>query len=524
MGLEGWLTVMGEFLTYIGEWLDNHVGDFLQSMDPSVLAVSVVVLIAYIWFCWYIQVNKPKNEKIKKKYYKGCRPRVYKQSGRHYTKKKQKNGGASKHGHSNSTSFRLVHCGEISQWPPELLCQHCQQVQAKRGCRYKSCRVCCQGISSSICQVHGTGERVAQELVSSACREKHIHLDVSYTNLKNCPLQLGFVGSQLTSLNLSNNRLNSLPPELGLLRGLQELFLQYNCLEQLPDCIGNFDYLQELDCKNNHLRRLPSTIGNLRKLLVLNLTNNYITELPVNIGQLLLLEELCVHSNRLQAIPDSLCNLINLRDLYVGENHHLKQLPCNFGNLIRLSELDISSCALDTLPESLCNCTSLTKVWLSHNKLKYLPSQLGRLHQLKELHVCNNQLQYFPASISYLQLYTFRATNNPLLNEGEHKKCNSLSVSPCESVPPLQELTGRTLINHDLVSKFPPTLIPRQLKAKLQKYRRCSSCGGPFIDYFKSELCFATVFVFHRLPLYQQICSPHANERCSAVEIKQTHN
>lgn len=245
------------------------------------------------------------------------------------------------------------------------------------------------------------------------------------------------------------------------------------------------------------------------------------TELPADIGQLLCLEELCVHSNRLKSLPDTLCNLINLRDLYLGENHKLKELPHNFGSLIRLSELDISSCSLDHLPESLSNCTSLSKVWMSHNKLKYLPSQLGRLHQLKELHVCNNKLQYFPASIAYLQLYTFRATNNPLLNEWDKEKCEDLRSEPSQSLPPLQEIAARTMIKEQLLSRYPPSLIPRLLREKLKNYRLCSCCGDPFFDYFKSDLCFATVFVFHRLPLYQQICSPHINDRCSAVHIKQ---
>ncbi len=53
-------------------------------------------------------------------------------------------------------------------------------------------------------------------------------------NLKQCPAKIGYVGSQLASLNLSNNRLVELPEEIGLLRGLEELFLQYNCLEELP--------------------------------------------------------------------------------------------------------------------------------------------------------------------------------------------------------------------------------------------------------------------------------------------------
>ena len=36
------------------------------------------------------------------------------------------------------------------------------------------------------------------------------------------------------SLNLSNNRLSSLPEDMGVLSSLKELFLQYNNLTQLP--------------------------------------------------------------------------------------------------------------------------------------------------------------------------------------------------------------------------------------------------------------------------------------------------
>ena len=57
-------------------------------------------------------------------------------------------------------------------------------------------------------------------------------------NLKKCPPRIGYVGTQLVCLNLINNRLTELPEEIGLLRGLEELFLQYNCLEELPVRIG----------------------------------------------------------------------------------------------------------------------------------------------------------------------------------------------------------------------------------------------------------------------------------------------
>jgi Leucine-rich repeat (LRR) protein len=50
--------------------------------------------------------------------------------------------------------------------------------------------------------------------------------------------------------------------------------------------------LQELDIKNNRLTSLPKDIGKCRFLRILALSNNNLKELPSTIGQLSLLEEL----------------------------------------------------------------------------------------------------------------------------------------------------------------------------------------------------------------------------------------
>jgi len=62
------------------------------------------------------------------------------------------------------------------------------------------------------------------------------------------------------SLNLSNNRLTTLPNDIGNLCSLNELFLQYNCLTRLPDSICDLSMLEELDVKNNRLSELPGKL------------------------------------------------------------------------------------------------------------------------------------------------------------------------------------------------------------------------------------------------------------------------
>ena len=50
--------------------------------------------------------------------------------------------------------------------------------------------------------------------------------------------------------------------------------------------------LEELDAKNNKLTSLPHQIGQLYSLVVLTLTNNQLEQIPSSIGDLMNLEEL----------------------------------------------------------------------------------------------------------------------------------------------------------------------------------------------------------------------------------------
>ena len=164
-------------------------------------------------------------------------------------------------------------------------------------------------------------------IVESAATHKYTQMDISYANLRTCPQNLASIGHQLVSmhftvlsklffmlqisLNLSNNRLTSLPESIGTLIGLKELFLQYNYLKRLPVSIiskpllthlflhaqSNICQLKkliELDVKNNRLSSLPESLGNLKCLNTLCLTNNLLNSLPFSIGKLSELQDLSI--------------------------------------------------------------------------------------------------------------------------------------------------------------------------------------------------------------------------------------
>ena len=94
------------------------------------------------------------------------------------------------------------------------------------------------------------------------------------------------VGDSVILLNIENNNLTTLPPEIGNLINLQKFYCSYNKLIALPAEIGNLINLKKLDLSNNVLCSLPAEIGRLRNLKKLYLGNNSLTSLPAEIGRL----------------------------------------------------------------------------------------------------------------------------------------------------------------------------------------------------------------------------------------------
>jgi hypothetical protein len=103
----------------------------------------------------------------------------------------------------------------------------------------------------------------------------------------------------LQRLDLSENQLTALPPEIGQLTALQRLDLSENQLTAaLPPEIGRLKALQSLNLERNQLTALPPEIGRLTALQGLNLFENQLTALPPEIGQLTALRIFWLESSR----------------------------------------------------------------------------------------------------------------------------------------------------------------------------------------------------------------------------------
>ncbi|MCJ7651770.1 MAG: leucine-rich repeat domain-containing protein, partial [Candidatus Lokiarchaeota archaeon] len=70
----------------------------------------------------------------------------------------------------------------------------------------------------------------------------------------------------LEYLDLSYNRLTSLPEYICDFKSLKSLYLSANQLTHLPDCIHNLKSLEFIDLRDNKLTLLPESIGKLKNL------------------------------------------------------------------------------------------------------------------------------------------------------------------------------------------------------------------------------------------------------------------
>jgi Leucine-rich repeat (LRR) protein len=119
--------------------------------------------------------------------------------------------------------------------------------------------------------------------------------------LLNCPAEVLLRSTVLTSLNLSRNKIVTLPRNINCLSILQSLELDCNQLEQVPHEIGYIHTLQNLSIRNNVLISVPRSFGFLTSIKSLYLSANNLTMIP---------PELFVHLPRCVAF--CLCNCVGV--------------------------------------------------------------------------------------------------------------------------------------------------------------------------------------------------------------------
>ncbi|KAM4770004.1 DISP complex protein LRCH3 isoform 8-T8 [Cyanocitta cristata] len=129
-------------------------------------------------------------------------------------------------------------------------------------------------------------------------------LNISRNQLPTLPVHL--CSLPLKVLIASNNKLVSIPEEIGRLRQLTELDVSCNELQTIPPQIGNLESLRDLNVRRNHLVRLPEELAEL-PLIRLDFSCNKITTIPVCYRNLRHLQTIMLENNPLQSPPAQIC-------------------------------------------------------------------------------------------------------------------------------------------------------------------------------------------------------------------------
>ena len=197
------------------------------------------------------------------------------------------------------------------------------------------------------------------------------------------------IANQATSLDLHGLGLTTLPPFSSALKGLLHLNISCNRITSLPDDVWLLDQLVTFDIGSNRISVLADSIGTMTRLETLDASENRLSELPgalVTCGEL---RELHLFGNELvDTEPISRLTKLEVLDL---SGNRLRRVPPLTG-LVKLRELDLSNNLIETLPDGLEALRELRILNVSRNKLASI-GQIAELPQLQELHVDGDRLE-----------------------------------------------------------------------------------------------------------------------------------
>ena len=198
--------------------------------------------------------------------------------------------------------------------------------------------------------------------------------------------------SHLTSLNLSENHLQSISDDISNLVNLRKLDMKGCPLKRLPIALGALEEVViAADLKD--VRNIPDVflakeedgvMDYLRKAYleieigVLDLSHVGIMELPPDLTDLISISQLSLERNNITFLPFSIQIMTNLTNFALNDN----RLCC--------------------LPRHLGELTNLTTLALQGNRIAMVPSDIGRLTNLSELIFDAETLLPVPSEVQYM--------------------------------------------------------------------------------------------------------------------------
>jgi len=162
-------------------------------------------------------------------------------------------------------------------------------------------------------------------------------------------------------------------------------------LEEFPEELQKVSKnLRNLDLSDNKIASVPRWIANFKALKTLNIKMNRLTQLPEEIGQLVKLETLVICGNLLNALPKSLSKLRSLREFDASHNQ-ISTFPVTLSSLNNLDSVDLSSNKIKSIPDGVEEL-QLTILSLNQNQISAISTALSKCPRLKTLKLEENCL------------------------------------------------------------------------------------------------------------------------------------
>jgi len=186
-----------------------------------------------------------------------------------------------------------------------------------------------------------------------------------------------FCALNLNLLDLSNNQIQEINPNLARLNKLQKLRLNSNQISFIDGRIlSQLEHLEELELRNNKLTSLLDDVFPSMGVYVLQE-----------------LKYLDLSQNKLAKVPNFTPSLQKLRTLVLAYNV-LQNVDVLFkGELSSLETLDLSNNKLDNIGDEICILTKLQHLNCENNNIANFPVTLGQMPQLKNLMIYGNPIK-----------------------------------------------------------------------------------------------------------------------------------